>query len=85
VCDISFRSIGTIGIDEATEAVWRSFQDQAKTAEPIIIAGVGATGVETIGGLTFAYPSKRDISLIISGDHVLPEPKREVGKSTERI
>ncbi|KAL9064022.1 MAG: hypothetical protein Q9161_009127, partial [Pseudevernia consocians] len=37
----------------------------------IVISGAGPTGVETAGELAATYGSEKDITLIISGEHVL--------------
>ncbi|KAK6343014.1 hypothetical protein TWF718_008392 [Orbilia javanica] len=66
--DLPFKSLGT---HENTVAALHSLQRDIGNAASIIIAGAGATGVETAGELAAAYGSKKQITLICAGDKVL--------------
>ena len=63
-----FKPIGT---DEETLAALHSLQKQIDMAKSVVIAGAGPTGVETAGELAAAFRGKKEITLIISGEHVL--------------
>ncbi|KAH7146129.1 hypothetical protein EDB81DRAFT_689229 [Dactylonectria macrodidyma] len=58
-------------------------QSRIKAAKSIIIAGGGATGVETAGELGFAYGRKKEITLVVEGPRVLSGLRPEVGKAAE--
>jgi NADH dehydrogenase FAD-containing subunit len=66
--NLPFKPIGT---HEETLASLHSLQEQIAAANSIIVAGAGPTGVETAGELAAAYGGKKQITLVISGDHVL--------------
>ena len=61
----------TVGTHEETLAALHSLQSQIDVASSIVVAGGGPTGVETAGELAAAYGGKKDITLVVSGDHVL--------------
>lgn len=60
-----------IGTHEETLAALHSLQKQVDAAKSIVVTGAGPTAVETVGELAAAYGGKKDITLIISGEHVL--------------
>lgn len=66
--NLPFKPVGT---HEETLAALHSLQKQIGVAKSIVVAGGGPTGVETAGELAAAYGVKKDITLIVGGDHVL--------------
>jgi NADH dehydrogenase FAD-containing subunit len=59
--DIPYKGKGTT---EATLASLHDFQSRVKKATSIVVAGGGATGVETSGELGFEYGSNKQITLV---------------------
>jgi apoptosis-inducing factor 2 len=53
-----------VGSTEATKDALHDFQARVKKAETIVIAGAGATGVETAGELGFEYGRTKEIILV---------------------
>ena len=66
--NLPFKPVGT---HEETLAALHSLQKQTDDAKSIVVAGAGLTGVETAGELAATYGNKKDITLIIGGEHVL--------------
>ena len=66
--NLPFKPVGT---HEETLTALHSLQKQIGIARSIVVAGGGPTGVETAGELAAAYGGKKDITLIVGGDHVL--------------
>ncbi|MCJ1484658.1 hypothetical protein MMC06_004831 [Schaereria dolodes] len=66
--NLPFKPVGTY--EESLSAL-HSLQKQIDVAKSIVVAGAGPTGVETAGELAAAYNGKKEITLIISGEHVL--------------
>ena len=66
--NLPFKPVGT---HEETLASLHSLQKQIDVARSIVVAGGGPTGVETAGELAAAYGGKKDITLIVAGEHVL--------------
>ena len=66
--NLPFKPVGT---HEETLASLHSLQKQIDVARSIVVAGGGPTGVETAGELAAAYGGKKDITLIVGGEHVL--------------
>ena len=66
--NLPFKPVGT---HEETLASLHSLQKQIDVARSIVVAGGGPTGVETAGELAAAYGEKKDITLIVGGEHVL--------------
>lgn len=58
------------GTNEETLAVLRQTQQRVQAAKHIIVAGAGATGVETAGELRYEYKDK-EVVLLSSGDKIL--------------
>ena len=68
-----------IGNHEDTLKSLHSLQDKIAAAKTIVIAGGGATGVETSGELGFKYGDTKDIHLITGADRLLPSVREDVG------
>ena len=66
--NLPFKPIGT---HEETLAALHALQKHIDVAKSIVVVGGGPTGVETAGELAAAYGAKKDITLIVGGDHVL--------------
>ena len=66
--NLPFKPVGT---HEETLVALHSLQKQIDDAKSIVVAGAGPTGVETAGELAATYGNKKDITLIIGGEHVL--------------
>ena len=66
--NLPFKPVGT---HEDTLAAFHALQKQIDGAQSIIVAGGGPTGVETAGELAAAYGGKKNVTLVIGGDHVL--------------
>ena len=66
--NLPFKPVGT---HEETLAALHSLQEQIDNAKSIVVAGAGPTGVETAGELAATYGNKKDVTLIIGGEHVL--------------
>lgn len=70
--NLPFKAIGSH--KETLEAL-HNLQGKIKAAQSIVIAGGGPTGVETAGEIAAAYGSKKKITLVVGGDHVLQASK----------
>jgi NADH dehydrogenase FAD-containing subunit len=69
--DLPFKPIGAH--DQTIERL-HALQKQIDVAKSIVVAGAGPTGIEVAGELAAAYSAysgKKEITLIIGGDHVL--------------
>lgn len=68
--DLPFKPLGS---HATTLSVFHTLQSRIATAQTITIAGAGPTGVEVAGELAAAYQgtSNKEITLIMSGEHVL--------------
>lgn len=66
--DLPFKPVGTH--EETVHALHR-LQKQIGGANSIVIAGAGPTGVETAGEIAAHYGAEKEVTLIISGAHVL--------------
>lgn len=66
--NLPFKPVGTY---EETLVALHSLQKQIDDAKSIVVAGAGPTGVETAGELAATYGNKKNITLIIGGEHVL--------------
>ena len=66
--NLPFKPVGT---HEETLAALHALQKQIDVAKSIVVAGGGPTSVETAGELAAAYGAKKDITLIVGGEHVL--------------
>ena len=86
--NLPFKPIGT---HEETLRALHSLQDQIGDAKSIVVAGGGPTSIETAGELAAAYGGKKDITLIIGGDHalqashVLPSVSQSVERDLEKL
>ena len=62
-----------LGTHETTLSAFHTLKSRIATAQSITIAGAGPTGVEVAGELAAAYDgaSNKEITLIMSGEHVL--------------
>lgn len=60
-----------LGTHEMTLAAWTQLQQTVATANDIVIAGAGATGVEVAGELAAKYGAAKKITLIVSGSELL--------------
>jgi len=86
--NLPFKPIGT---HEETISALHSLQQQIGKSKTIVIAGAGPTGVETAGELAAAYGGNKEITLIISGKHVLqasevlPSVTQVVEKDLEKL
>lgn len=86
--NLPFKSVGT---HEETLTALHSLQKQISLANTIVIAGAGPTGVETAGEIAAAYGAEKDITLIMSGKHVLqnsnvlPSVSRVIESDLERL
>jgi apoptosis-inducing factor 2 len=66
--NLPFKPVGT---HQETLTSLHSLQKQIDVAKSIVVAGAGPTGGETAGELAAAYGAEKDITLVISGEHVL--------------
>lgn len=66
---IPFKSLNS---HEETMAAWHQLQQQVDQAKSIVIAGGGATGVETAGELGEKYGNSKKITLVLAEDKPLP-------------
>ena len=65
---LPFKPVGT---HEQTISALHTLQKQIGEAKSIVVAGAGPTGVEAAGELAAAYGAKKEITLVIGGEHVL--------------
>ncbi|KAK0704233.1 hypothetical protein B0T21DRAFT_299181 [Apiosordaria backusii] len=56
---------------------------KVEKAKHIIVAGAGATGVEVAGELGYEYGKTKTITLLASGNHVLPGEQESFSSATE--
>ncbi|KAK4197270.1 hypothetical protein QBC40DRAFT_285775 [Triangularia verruculosa] len=56
---------------------------KVEKAKHIIVAGAGATGVEVAGELGYEYGKTKTITLLASGQHVLPGEQESLSVATE--
>ncbi|OBS28749.1 hypothetical protein FPOA_02685 [Fusarium poae] len=73
-----------VGTHEQTMSAWTQLKSQVGHAKSVIISGAGATGTEVAGELAARYGSKKDITLIISGDQPLEGALESVRTSVTR-
>jgi NADH dehydrogenase FAD-containing subunit len=73
----------TIGSYNETIGAWHDLQAEVKAAKSIVVAGAGATGVETIAELAYKYGTSKKLTLIIDGDRVLSTLLPSVSKAAE--
>ncbi|KAJ9444700.1 Apoptosis-inducing factor-like protein A [Diplonema papillatum] len=68
--NLPFKLLGTT---EATKSALHTLQKQIASAKSIVIAGGGATGVETAGelGEKYAVTGAKSVTLVVSSDRVL--------------
>ena len=66
--NVPWKATGTY--DELVAQLHKT-TEQVKTANHIIVAGAGATGVETAGELGFEFGKTKEIVLLCSGDKLL--------------
>ncbi|KAK9366156.1 hypothetical protein V1509DRAFT_630693 [Lipomyces kononenkoae] len=71
----------TLGSTEATRDALHDFQARVKKSKTIVVAGAGATGVETAGELSFEYGQQKEIILITSGPTILEGAIASVSKT----
>lgn len=69
---------------EETLTAWHSLQQQVDQANSIVIAGAGATGVETAGELGCKYGLQKQITLIIDGPRALPTLPESASRQAEK-
>ncbi|KAH6672155.1 hypothetical protein B0J14DRAFT_482971 [Halenospora varia] len=69
---------------EETQDILHDFQARVKTAKSIVVAGAGATGVETAGELGFKYGLSKEIVLIASGATILEGTPASVSKTATK-
>ncbi|KAK6540793.1 hypothetical protein TWF694_008183 [Orbilia ellipsospora] len=80
--NLPFKSLGT---HEATITVLHELQSKIQSANSIVVAGAGPTGVETAGELAAAYGSTKKIMLINSHDKFLPNSEGVLPAVTQII
>lgn len=69
---------------EETQEILHNFQERVKTAKSIVVAGAGATGVETAGELGFKFGLSKEIILIASGATILEGTPASVSKTATK-
>ncbi|KAK9350503.1 hypothetical protein V1523DRAFT_428982 [Lipomyces doorenjongii] len=75
----------TLGTTEATKDALHDFQARVKKAKTIVVAGAGATGVETAGELGFEYGTQKEIILIAGGSAILEQAIPSVSKTATKL
>jgi len=73
----------TLGSHQETLDKWHDLQSKVEAAKSIVIAGGGATGIETAGEIAFKYGSKKEITLVNSADVLLKGLLPSVSKTAE--
>ncbi|KAL4884899.1 putative apoptosis-inducing factor [Aspergillus karnatakaensis] len=64
------------GSTESTKEALHEYQEQVKTANSILVAGAGPTGVELAGELSYQFGSEKKIILVLDKARVLAGPGR---------
>ncbi|KAF9888044.1 hypothetical protein FE257_009308 [Aspergillus nanangensis] len=77
---LPFKHVGST--DDTTTAL-HDMQNKIHQAKSIVIAGGGATGVETMGELAQFYRGQKKLTLVISGHRALADLIPSVGKAAE--
>ena len=86
--NLPFKPVGT---HDDTVTALHDLQEKIGAAESIVVAGGGATSVETAGELAARYGSEKDITLVIGREHalqasnVLPSVSQSVEQDLTRL
>ncbi|KAF4978968.1 hypothetical protein FDECE_18135 [Fusarium decemcellulare] len=78
---LPFTSIGT---HDETRSGLHQLQNKIESASSILIAGSGATGVETAAELAYAYGERKQITLIVEGEAPLPSLRMDIRTAAAR-
>ncbi|KAL5589261.1 hypothetical protein FOVSG1_011128 [Fusarium oxysporum f. sp. vasinfectum] len=72
-----------LGDHEFTIGELHKLQHDIKAAKSIVVAGAGASGIETVAELGLAYGKTKDITLIVRGDRILTSMRRDLSETGE--
>ncbi|KAJ3549805.1 hypothetical protein NM208_g307 [Fusarium decemcellulare] len=78
---LPFTSIGT---HDKTRFELHQLQNKIEAAASILIAGSGATGVETAAELAYAYGDSKQITVIVEGEAPLPLLRMDIREAAAR-